>query len=1176
MRKWFFPSIALYLILFFSFLEGIAGAREFSQIISPDEFKYLAEELAPKVNLFHDAWKQDPQAEFFGGTTRDYVYWLKGQFKNIATREEAEKQIAKLRALPSIDVRDFIIGDSDVDIVGGSADLRASDYGLKKIDFIDGDRFNINTVSGKNEIDQGFIPVEKIRLGQNGFKPVTSFGDGVAEIHAGRLSVHFPDAAKFKETHYAKLKLNHEILLALRYLRVIAMNYFYEHGSGYPNESFRIDEKTAAQLEALIKRVRETRELNPYLREPKFQEWINAAIKKTFRSYTNPTAAHILFKRFGLEQLIQDYGLEPINSYLFAKHRNEELIARNIQSLGVDKKNIFIEPKIEFSDMRLYHGTKTEEAFRSILLQGILPSENGAAGGGLYGVAQKNLSFAQEWGGDKNRVVVFNVKPEAKIVDITRGEGAKAFEVFKTKHGKDYNHFADFIGADIIKYPYDLDAFVVKNSAVLSYPAGHTRGILSLGKALLALEKVSSSKEVSDLLQQLDMNRYTNAELKHILQALHSKLAYPEISQAVERLSSNSQFALLATHYKKVMESTTPVEFLSSITQIHKSKLKSSKELADQVLFSTYQSFFSMQPSDSELQQLYKMTGNYSIALEIQKNRLRQAKSVGAYQAIATLKKDGIFTDHKWDNSVLVQGVSDTFDHYLDISNRDFNWITQFYKLVQKKEQGLEENLNEIFLKVKNPSEIRSLVGIVPIRQKLLDSFMEKDLSPESLLELGRYYFSYNINTEKLESAIFSRQKSSAEFVKTAENFYRRGSNIPNKFNLAIEKHLDHFLALNPTSQELEALRNTVNNIYVSSAILAEELKRAQSKEEYLKLAALEVTNEGNSISWTNRMKMSAIADSLGHYNTLFDDLTFLSKIYPDKLFNMSDEEDKLARSIEKMVMEKMSKVSAIEQFMNIAEQFPSMPLSQDKFFQLDPSREQMMRMLGRDGLDINYFVKSLLESAKSAEEFIAVVEKMRTTLHSYNEKTRNCFNIIYNQFNHFLSLNPSYAELSRMRNAARYADLSRLAFAAMLQKTKSAKEFQDLLKLPFFMENEDWRYEAETLALAEPKSIKHYLDLSSDMEWLANYVKKLRGKFNNRSFILVQNDFEHLLFQARTPEEFIIASQAFGSLKQKHLNYFVGTLKASEQQVKAMNKKIFLEKPCNWYFNALEDGKTK
>jgi hypothetical protein len=158
--------------------------------------------LAPKVSLFADTWAKDPEAEFFGGTSRDFLYWVKGQFKDITTREDTVKKMASLRALKILDVRDFIIGESDVDVItsSGTLDLDAGDYGVRKIDPVDRQRLDPSTEMGKTEREQGHIPMEKIRLGRNGLIDWRDFGDGIGELHSGKPTVHFAPDEVFRQT----------------------------------------------------------------------------------------------------------------------------------------------------------------------------------------------------------------------------------------------------------------------------------------------------------------------------------------------------------------------------------------------------------------------------------------------------------------------------------------------------------------------------------------------------------------------------------------------------------------------------------------------------------------------------------------------------------------------------------------------------------------------------------------------------------------------------------------------------------------------------------------------------------------------------------------------------------------------------------------------------------------
>lgn len=118
-----------------------------------DEYTTLAHELSHKVNLFQETWKANPDAVFYGGTSRDFLYWLKGQFAGAKSRAEVDATIKRLKALPRIDVRDFIIGDSDIDVVSDRAiKLDPAHYGIKRIDTLSKDIFDPDSVAGKNEI----------------------------------------------------------------------------------------------------------------------------------------------------------------------------------------------------------------------------------------------------------------------------------------------------------------------------------------------------------------------------------------------------------------------------------------------------------------------------------------------------------------------------------------------------------------------------------------------------------------------------------------------------------------------------------------------------------------------------------------------------------------------------------------------------------------------------------------------------------------------------------------------------------------------------------------------------------------------------------------------------------------------------------------------------------------
>ena len=465
------------------------------------QFQKLAEELAPKVNLFADAWEIDPLAEVYGGTTRDYLYWLKAKLRSGTTPDE-------LRAMEMIDVRELIIGESDVDMVSSQPlGMQAAKYGVKKIDSIDRQRFDPENEKGKNELDQGYIPAEKIRLGKTGFVSWAGVGDGIGEIYSGRLTVHFAPREQFERTHFAKEKLNHPVLLALRYLRLAAINYYRDHGEGFPDDKalFDLDPNSAAAVKAVIADAAKDGALLPYLENEKFREWLTGTMQKAFRSFTNPTATKRLFEEFGVAALSEAYpDLPTYLQFVFQKKYDPDVVRKNLRKFAVKKRAFYEKPLGDF----LYHGTRTPANFRSILFQGILPSDHGLAGVGLYGVTEADISFAEKWGGSPDRVVKFPVSPTATLVDITVGEGKRVFEAFQGTE----DEFSNAFGVDILRYKYEPKAFVVKNAAALGRPEGHKLQLLTYGQLKSRAEKITTQKELTQFGDLLELNGASERE----------------------------------------------------------------------------------------------------------------------------------------------------------------------------------------------------------------------------------------------------------------------------------------------------------------------------------------------------------------------------------------------------------------------------------------------------------------------------------------------------------------------------------------------------------------------------------------------------------------------------------------------------------------------------------------
>lgn len=323
--------------------------------------------------------------------------------------------------------------------------------------------------------------------------------------------------------------MNHPILLALRYIRLQAIDYFRSYGAGVPDRSrlLEMDPDSRKAVQEVIDQAADGKSLSPFLSKDVFRKWLNATLRKTFRSYTNPTAANELIHAFHVGKLIAAYPqIAPTNQYLFSKSHDPEKLAAALKKYGVNESQFYLPVKQEFPDGKIYHGTRSEDTFRAILLQGVLPSDaERSAGEGFYGVNQRNVKFAEEWGGSRDFVVSLEIRPEARLVDITQGEGKRVWQSFTSKSGTEsLESFADTFGVDIIAYPYKTQAYVVKNGTVLERPHGLHREILTLSRAHQLAKEASLPGAVTDLIQSMSLSKFNRDEQIHVLNSIPKDL----------------------------------------------------------------------------------------------------------------------------------------------------------------------------------------------------------------------------------------------------------------------------------------------------------------------------------------------------------------------------------------------------------------------------------------------------------------------------------------------------------------------------------------------------------------------------------------------------------------------------------------------------------------------------
>ncbi len=504
-------------------LEPTLCASENQTRISETELRELAKALAPKVALFAEIWKQDPNAILFAGTSRDFIYWILRKLNTAKSRSELNQKIESLLEIPSIDIREIVGGESDIDVISEqSLNIHKKTYGVRKIDVIDALRLDPETDTGRTELEQGYIPAEKIQLSSDGLKTPEQFGNGVHEILTGKLSAHFVDEKTFWNSHYAKQNLNHPVFLAVRFIRLLAADWFNKYGRSFPDdELLNFDSEIKKRIRKIFEEAITDPKFENVLKNRKALNWLNSSLLKSFRSYTSPTATYKLLEHLGFKKLQAAYPeIEPINQFLFIKHYDPEQIRRNFEEFKTDASKTLIPASDLISDLKLAHGTKTEENFRVILFQNVQPSEAGSAGAGLYSVNLDNLEFAETWGGSADRVVIFDISRDAKIIDLTEGAGEKLFKKWAEKNGDDYDRFADDFGADILRYPYTPKAFVIKNSQVLVGRRGLNRDLVSTSQVRNIISNIKTIEDIRALVKILNLNAFSTSEVQTLLRRL--------------------------------------------------------------------------------------------------------------------------------------------------------------------------------------------------------------------------------------------------------------------------------------------------------------------------------------------------------------------------------------------------------------------------------------------------------------------------------------------------------------------------------------------------------------------------------------------------------------------------------------------------------------------------------
>ena len=506
------PVIALC----FFFAASAHADETWQKYVSLARFKLICVNVSKQVDLFQRIWEKDPQAQLYGGSSRDLVWFVRGKLAKAHNEAEVEAVVHDLMSRP-VDAQEFIVGQSDVDVITDNSlrDIDVDPKFITRLENISPGWFKVGGPRFEQEAKQGYVAVEKIRLGSDGFVTTAGLdhGDGIREIYACRPSAHFDP--RITETDFYQNHENHPVLLALRYLRQVAIAYYQRYGQDYPNLE-RLEGLMDPVSREAVRKVFQTlgedpASLRPFLDNGQFLRRMNKALGKAFRSYTNPTAAKVLFELFDVDKTLALYGrtLDPYHTLMYRKFRNPADIARQTTQLNEARVPFLSSAHDYFTSHQIapdadgtfptFHGTADMDVYRNIVFQGNVASQSGTAGAGVYCVDPRSKQFAHNWRGSNTYVVKLKIDPAAVVVDITEGEGKRAFEAFTALEkpewffgGKAAPHpwsdresaFADFVGADIVRYPYgETFAYVVKNGGAIRGQEGITFPLMTVEQA---------------------------------------------------------------------------------------------------------------------------------------------------------------------------------------------------------------------------------------------------------------------------------------------------------------------------------------------------------------------------------------------------------------------------------------------------------------------------------------------------------------------------------------------------------------------------------------------------------------------------------------------------------------------------------------------------------------------
>ena len=243
--------------------------------MSPEAFEQFSIRASRRVELFQQVWRVDPTAKIFGGTVRDFLWFLRRELASARSASESSATVTRLSGR-TIEAQEFIPALSDVDVISSEAMTSVlTDNGhISRIETQPPSRFVPGGQGYEDELTQGSVPIEKLLLGADGFADPEglSYRAGLAEIYAAKPSVRFD--ARVVATDRYRNHGNHPVLLVLRYLRQVARAVAALHGNTFIENSVvlsALDLGSASSCQQVVSELlRRPEQLNPFLANPHF------------------------------------------------------------------------------------------------------------------------------------------------------------------------------------------------------------------------------------------------------------------------------------------------------------------------------------------------------------------------------------------------------------------------------------------------------------------------------------------------------------------------------------------------------------------------------------------------------------------------------------------------------------------------------------------------------------------------------------------------------------------------------------------------------------------------------------------------------------------------------------------------------------------------------------------